>query len=387
MSGQHSILPPSGAPIWGRCALAVQAVAQAPNWETPESLEGTAAHWVGSECLLNGASPYDYLGQKAENGVVVDEKMCEGATVYVNDCQEVQSRFPDAQVAIEQRVAAPMIINRENWGTMDFGLVSMQQCTVVVSDYKHGHGKVDAFENYQLVNYLAGIIEAFNIPIEQWRDWKVEFRVVQPFCYQRGGDVDVWETNILTVRDLFYVLNAKAAEGLSGQPTAVPGAHCRYCPGRTSCTAADRFTSHLIDFCSGPAHLDAVSSSDLAAMRDILKAGELIVKARLEAIDDELEHRVREGDTSAGLALQTKQGRRGYWNKEDRVVIALGKQLGVDLRVSKAVTPKQAGDLMPKDKKELWEKLVKDQNLSYKKSSTQLINADETIAARTFGAK
>lgn len=385
MNGQHSSLPPSGAPIWGRCAAAVHAFALAANLDTRESIEGTAAHWVCSECLTTGEIAANYLGQKDPAGTIVDDKMVEGAQVYLDDCRAQMQLFPSCMVAIEQRVGAPNLVHPDNWGTTDFALVDMQSETIIVSDYKHGHGKVDAKGNLQLANYCAGIVETIGIRPEFWHEWAVVFRVVQPFCFQRSAPVDVWQGNLTELVPLWDQLKAKAYEGKTACPMATPGAHCRYCPGRIECGSADQFTSHIIDESSRQVDLSTVESHELATMLDIMKSGETVLKSRLDAISDELKHRIGEGDMSSGKALHSVQGNRGYWNAPDKVIIALGTQFKVDLRSDKALTPAQSRGKIPADKKELWEKATA--GLSYKKSSIQLIDASETTAARVFGKK
>ena len=56
----HALLAPSSAPIWGHCSGSVLAQQSAANIDTQQSREGTAAHWVGSECLKAWQS--DQLG-------------------------------------------------------------------------------------------------------------------------------------------------------------------------------------------------------------------------------------------------------------------------------------------------------------------------------------
>jgi hypothetical protein len=57
MSGAHSVLPPSGAAAWRRCAQWVQMNQLYPQPDTPESLEGNAAHWVFAEMLAGKLLP------------------------------------------------------------------------------------------------------------------------------------------------------------------------------------------------------------------------------------------------------------------------------------------------------------------------------------------
>jgi hypothetical protein len=86
----HARLAPSSAPVWGRCTGSVVAAQALPQGETDATRNGSAAHWVGEQCLDSwssgrGAGIADWVGQIAPNGVVIDESHAAGAAVYVND--------------------------------------------------------------------------------------------------------------------------------------------------------------------------------------------------------------------------------------------------------------------------------------------------------------
>ena len=74
----HSFLPPSGAAAWSRCAQWPSMNAAYPQDDTPESLEGTAAHWVLANMLDERCStPKE--GELAPNGIMVTGEMLDGA--------------------------------------------------------------------------------------------------------------------------------------------------------------------------------------------------------------------------------------------------------------------------------------------------------------------
>ena len=80
---EHAFLAPSSAFRWVHCAAAPSMEAAYPELEpSPESLEGTAAHWV-VQMLLQG-TPVS-LGTQAPNGVAVTEEMLEGAELVQED--------------------------------------------------------------------------------------------------------------------------------------------------------------------------------------------------------------------------------------------------------------------------------------------------------------
>ena len=88
MSAAHSILPPSGAAAWKLCGLWVAMNQAYPQPDTPETLEGNAAHWVAWE-LLAGRQVSE--GTPAPNGSIVTDEMLEGAELLVDT---VRTRMP-----------------------------------------------------------------------------------------------------------------------------------------------------------------------------------------------------------------------------------------------------------------------------------------------------
>src|SRR5690606_9471338 len=79
MSSAHAFLPPSGASIWVRCALAPTMAAMFPSAADEDTRKGEAAHWVAGE--LHALRPVE-LGTVAPNGYVVNEHVLETAEAF-----------------------------------------------------------------------------------------------------------------------------------------------------------------------------------------------------------------------------------------------------------------------------------------------------------------
>jgi len=118
----------------------------------PDSMEGTAAHWVCVE-LLHGR--HVEVGSLAPNGIAVTDEMIEGAEMYVATVP-VELIEPDILCHIEKPIKIPRI-HAECWGTPDIWWLT--KSTIHIRDYKFGHGYVDEFENDQMIAYLAGILD------------------------------------------------------------------------------------------------------------------------------------------------------------------------------------------------------------------------------------
>jgi hypothetical protein len=94
-----------------------------------------------------------------------------------------------------------------------------------------------------------------------------------------------------------------------------------------------------------------------AAERLILGDGLKVIKARLEAVEDDLRADVGKGDRSSGLTIQNKQGRQ-KWNVPTAQVIAFARQFGADVSVASVKTPAQAVKLVPKAAREAFESVL-----------------------------
>lgn len=361
----HATLAPSSAPIWGNCAGSVKAQQGRPNPETPQSREGTAAHWVMAEVLLNftgrQSGPLicdDYVGKTAPNGVVIDDKMAQGAQVIVDDVLKVCQQHGALQsLLIEQRVAMPRI-HPENWGTLDVSLYLPAIGWLFVWDYKHGHRPVEAEANEQLIDYVEGLTEMHRIDGATDQATTVCIRIVQPFAYSANGPIDEWVVRLSDLRGAFNLLSAKAYEAMSDAPTMSAGLWCRDCLAVRDCAVGRKYVYGLIDTVNAPFAIDSMTSADLAAERLILREGFGVLKARLEAIEEDLYYRITQGDVTSGLVLETKPGNLEFTVPEPQAA-AFAMQFGVDISKPGVMTPTQSIAKAPKEIRPIFEQAIK----------------------------
>lgn len=392
MSGQHAPLAPSSAPIWGFCSGSVVAAMSVPNVESQATREGTAAHWVGlDQCLTawkqtDGGAPScsQWIGQTAPNGVVIDEEMAEGAQVLVDDVLAVCQEHGALQaLKLEHRVHMPQI-HEQNWGTLDAAIPLLDKYLIYVYDYKHGHGEVNAEGNLQLIDYMAGLYNELQINGSMDELITVVFRVVQPFCYGKNGPVDEWRVKLSNLRGYFNQLNGKAHDAYLN-PTFTAGAHCRRCPAVGRCATARRMGYSVLRHVNEPYLIDDMNAHDLAVEREMLLAASAGLKGRLAAIEDDLSHRIKAGETGSGLAVEATQGRL-KWKGPIPQVIAMCSQFGIDAASSAARTPTQCLQAAPKETKAAFKEVLK--TIAHKETTgLKLVNADDSIVARAFKRK
>lgn len=387
--GEHAPLPPSGAPQWGNCSGSVVANAMRIDIETDASREGDAVHWVVSEGLIRWRETLtepvcaEWVGEVAPNGVVIDGGMVAGAQVMIDDVMSVIREHKlnsSKDLMVEHRVYAPQI-HEHNWGRLDVALDLRRIKVIYLWDYKNGYRETPAKNNLQMVNYLAGIVNEFGITGHEDQEITVVMRIVHPNCFTAEGAVDEWRVRLSDLRGHINQLHAKGHEAL-GAPTMSSGPWCRGCGSVGTCATARRSVYNWIDHVNAPFEIDQMDGAALATERDILNRGLVVGKARLAAIEDDLEHRIKNGATDTGLALQSSAGRL-KWAVDAEQAIAVAGQFGVDISVPGVMTPTQAKAAAPPDIRAGFGEIIK--GFSTRPSgSLKLINADDTIAARVF---
>ena len=371
----------------------------APDIEHPRTRGGTASHWVVSECLGRWKDPNggactanDWIGSTAPNGVIIDDEMAEGAQIFIDNALQIaQEHGALRSMLIEHRVHMPHI-HPQNWGTLDLCIPllkrgadgSVSSGRIYMVDYKFGHRENKAFANLQLIDYLAGICSEYQIDGHAEQLIEVVFQIVQPFCYHAKSQIDEWRVNIAGCRAYINQLTAKAHEAFSN-PTFTSGPHCRDCKSIVRCETARKSHYSLIDYTNEPCVIDNMNGQDLAVELGILKQGEATLKARKEAIEEELKHRIGKGESDSGMALENGEGHLA-WTVPAAQAIAFVAQLGVDASKPGILTPTQTIAKASKDMKPIIEQALK---TVAKRPSTglKLIKAADSRTARAFSKR
>lgn len=337
MSGAHSVLPPSGAGAWKLCALWVHMNQAYPQPDTPESLEGNAAHWVFAE-MLAGRQVSE--GMQAPNGVFITDEMIEGAELVVDT---VRARVPAGTVLHVEEPVAIARIHAQCWGTPD--IWAFYGATLEVIDYKFGHRFVDEYENDQGVAYTAGILDKLADMLGKGlglldQAIKVNFTVIQPRCFYKGAPVRTWTVMASDLRAHINQLANAAGVALAPNPPAVTNSECAYCPGRHACPALQQAAYHDAEFAvrSSPVELPpAAASLELRMMERALER----LQARVEGMRETVAVYIRQGHSVPWHRAEQGYGRQ-QWTVPVDQVLAMGSLMGVDLSKPGVKTPKQA---------------------------------------------
>lgn len=316
----HAPLAPSSADKWVHCGRSPSMEAAYPQEDTDATREGTAAHWVLSE-ILQGREAQ--VGDHDPDGWPIDRDMILAA-------REFAQHIPPG-VAVESRVTMSVPVHPDNWGTCDAYLVDRPGRTIYVWDYKYGHGYVSEVDNWQMIDYAAGICEVEGLAVGAF---DVVMTIFQPRYYGPEGQLRTARLTGAEHRERVHTLHL-AAKLVSPNAQAVAGRWCFHCSGRAACDAFHHATNQRAAMATTT---DLPTPALMGLELRWLAEAQAYLKARITA----LEEQVAANPTGTGYVVEQGHGRE-RWTVEPEEVFALGDLMGLDLRKpAEAITPAQA---------------------------------------------
>lgn len=374
-------LRPSGAHIRAHCAGSfVLQLLYPEDAESPKAREGTAAHFYATEAVLGRVHP---VGTITPNGHPIDAEMVEGGNAFVEDiigCQtalaSVTMPGPPWSFGVEQKLTMHERVHPDCEGTPDAFLLDLSMRALYVWDFKYGHGYVDPYRNEQLLEYCAGVFEAYELTDEDVAPLSVSIRIVQPRNYDEAGPVRRWDTTGAEV--LRELDRLRAAEHAAKQPNAPTqtGAHCRYCTALTACRTAQEVGMLGVDLSGSSLPRDLPPAAAGLFLRKLTAASKRLEALR-DALSEQVAAEVRKGAPDTGHAIEPSPGRE-YWDVDLPTLLATGDAMGCDLRKPvEAITPAQA------------RKAGLDASVTTvyakRKTAMKLVERNDDRAARIFG--
>lgn len=380
---EHAFLAPSGASVWappGGCRAYPRMVEQYPeDAETEAARQGTAAHWVVSETLL-GRPPAE--GSLDPAGTAITEEMIDCAEDMIVDVRDTFKSNPGAELWVEEKQHMP-VVDPLNSGTPDAFIVNRATKRIFGWDYKFGHGFVDARENWQMLDYLIGVLSRVAGDPVYWDGWRAVLTVAQPRNYHSLGSLREWQVSGEHLRDYYLpIFQKSAAEALKPDAPATTGPHCRYCPARHACAALSAAAYTGIDVSLQQEPLDLTGPALGLEMRLVTDAIKRL-EARKTGLEAQAEARLRKGERIPHYGLEYAGGSLA-WTVEPAEIYALGEMMGVDLRApEKPLTPTQA---KTKFKKSDVDGSVIDAYAKRPTGAQRLVRVDDAAARLAFEA-
>jgi hypothetical protein len=379
----HARVAPSS--LWLTMACAASLTAGEPYKNRPstdEEKEGDAAHWLALEFSMGRTYP---LGHKTPNGVTVTVDMILGAELWASTIEPGGvAEFPVAIARIHETLC---------WGTPDYWKhIGGRHNILKVYDYKFGHMYVDPFENWQLLAYVAGLIDLLELQGYSENDMWVDMCIVQPRSYHKHGPVQYWrhpEGRLFKAHELRALINQaymRVAEALKPEALnlASVGPHCMYCDARQACGALQRAAYHVAEF-AGKAEPQELDSRSLGVELAILRGAMEILKARETGLAQQVESTLRAGQSVINFMLEPGQSRL-KWKKTAPEVFAMGDAFDIDLRKpQEPITPTQAIDRFATGKKAKIDPSVISQYSDRPPAAMKLAESSTSETRKVFG--
>lgn len=388
MSNAHAARAPSSAARRVQCpASLLMSVLYPDDTESEAAREGTAAHHVAADMVTDSLTAARkpatfYVGTAAPNGVQITDEIFQGATVFGDYAQRLMrwtGQFSTKFMGIEQRVSAPSI-HPAVFGTPDFWLFSPEKLTLWVADFKFGHTGVEAFENWQLIYYAAGVLDhLFSTVLEgSWLrrdDIEIRLAIVQPRHWHPQGPIREWPLRADQLAG--YVEKAREAEARASavDPRYQTGPECLYCPGASRCTALHRAAMMAADYLGTPAPHDPTPDA-VGYELHIVHRAEANLKARKIALEAQVEAIRAAGGSVPGWSSEPTWSRRN-WCVPETHIATVGEMFSVELFSRQPCTPAQA------IAKGLPEDFIKSISETHK-TGYKLVGTKKTLAHQVF---
>lgn len=336
----HAKLSASGAHRWMACPGSVAAEEGLPDRSSSFAEEGTRAHELMEQTLLEPELDcVDFM---------TDKEMVNAVQLYVDYVRGLKARMDGAFLFIERRV------DFSEWVPNGFGTADTILCggnVMHIVDLKYGKGvQVFAENNPQALLYALGAYDELNF-IQEIETIRIS--IVQP----RLDHISEWE---LSVTDLlkFGETARNAANEAMSSTKRVPGVkQCQFCKAKATCPALYKLTSDTLmaDF----DQLDEIIPVNKLTDDQMSAAIENrpLIEAWLSAVENLAKERIANGNGFGGYKLVEGRANR-KWADETIAAERLSKYTNEEIYTRKLVTPAQAEKILGKKDKAKIEDLI-----------------------------
>lgn len=380
----HAKLSPSSAHRWMKCAGSMILENGLPNTSSAHADEGTAAHFLGSECLEQGKNATDFLNQHISiqsNGNAmweptpdlitsriykVDLEMSENVQKYID---AIRSQAEGNELLVEQRLDFSEFVGVENaFGTAD--AIVLTEDEIQVHDLKYGRVKVDAEENEQLNLYALGALSVFGMfgdfkrvrmAIHQPRIGHVSEAVINiEELYTFGTEARSQVQYITSLQDGLDIGDGASIEEFKA--SLVPGEkQCYWCKAKATCPA---LTKQVLTTITG--EFDDLTTIDIGARINTavdqvasqenellgkLFASTALIESWLKAVAIKVSEKLHLGEQVPGYKLvQGRGGSRKWLDDEEAEQLLKSMRLKVEQMYDlKLISPTAAEKLQKAD--------------------------------------
>jgi hypothetical protein len=283
-----------------------------PGKDSSASREGTLAHEEAARCLRTGEVPNN-----------PDVKM------YVDFVRRIIPK--DHFISVEEKLYLPRI-HEECYGTPDAW--GRDDNKIFLFDFKYGFTPVEAFENWQLLCYMSGLLEKIN----PHKPFEMHFYIVQPRDFY--NQIKHWKiTDLNEFYKYEHKLRISSEISMEEDAPLGPSDQCKYCSARAFCKPLKQTVTERIKNMNPSDDLD---DNELGTELKELHDTQTLLEARITALEEETLAKLKLGRRIPFYQLGRTQPRE-KWIKPVQEVLTLGRLFDIDLaKPQEAITPKQA---------------------------------------------
>lgn len=405
----HHRFSASGAEGWMTCAGKLSMEDGLPDSSSAYADEGSAAHFLASECLTLGKAPKTFRGKDIvcwslpdshDGQTFSDGALPEGAVErsrwlvtqemsdYIDDyIAVVKKATGKGELLVEQKVDFGWAIGIEGaFGTSDTVIISEDGSRLTIIDLKYGYNPVSAEDNPQMQLYALGALRDFDMFIDTEKLKEVELIIFQP----RIGNDSRW---VCPIEDLVaFADKAKEAAQVVGEAYTyrelmdavdwetmylqASDKGCKYCKAKGNCAelkrnvyadmpstipSADDFDTIVNDNLEPEVVLDrALEALPGIPFKDLVKLYSVIDKHKLfiEAVEARMWQDMMAGQKHADYKLVLGRGGNRVWKdpKEVEAVMKVAKFREAEMYDRKIISPAAAEKLL-KERPRMWKKI------------------------------
>lgn len=289
--------------------------------------EGNAAHWLAEQ-----PDPAACVGKPCpKNGHIITEDMLEHVMTYLDALEpggamEVETSWAGASYEVRGRA------DHVGYAADGHHAGGMSLSMLTVDDFKYGWGIVEPARNWTLLSHAIGWCIRNNT-----RPDVIRLRIHQPRPYHADGPTREWTCSYDELMGFYSQIDAHLSNPVDTLNSGLQ--QCAKCHARYDCPAFDRAIYNAIDVSLEPFD-DTKPNNVMAQEYALFERAEKMLKIAREAREELMTHRIKEGQTFAGFALEKRLGQRKF--KPGLTGKALSAALGVDLVKDGLVTPAEA---------------------------------------------
>lgn len=330
----HAELGASSSGRWLSCPASVVRSRGKPNTAGAAAAQGTAAHALGEQCLIEDRDPEEFLGGIIEDHEVTYE-MAAAVSTYVHYVRGIMADADDYY--IEGGVDLGWLWNGSPpaplFGTADF--IARVGTRLIVVDYKHGRNKVE-ITSPQLKYYALGALEKY----QSKEIHSVMVVICQPNLTDEAA-IRTLEFPLDELRAWFLdVLKPGVERALGENPFARAGTHCQFCPAAGECPDLAETSLAMAQSEFDAIHPPAPEILTNMQISKILSHSKLISDWLAAVAGEGVQRAMRDGEAIPGFALGKKRTLK-RWTDEAAAEQFFNEQ-GIDAFKRSLVSPAEA---------------------------------------------